>query len=153
MQLKQRIKNSLFLQIILIFLAAHLTIVAVGFTVHKYLAGTSHHRNMDKNMVYYGLMLIEEMGFPPDTVKARQISDSLDIAMCFSSEDFSWTTETQNRMVLPSSLRDFNGNGNIFIAFTEDGFFLQNKTPAGQYLMLLKTNICHFPLTPLDVAN
>lgn len=145
MHLKERFKDSIFLKIILIFMTAHLTIIAVGFMVHKYFKSSKDHRNMDKNMVYYGKLLMQRMGFPPDTLQAGRLADSLNISVRFTSPTVSWSNHPEMKLTLPSNFRDFDGKGTTFIAFNENGFYLQEKTKAGQYLLLFKTDIWQSP--------
>ena len=134
-------KHSIFLKIILIFLAAHLTIVAVGFVVHKYLNTHKQHRNMDKNMVYYGTLLMQQLGSPPDTVQAKKMADSLSIAVRFRSPAVEWSYPQQMNFTLPTNAHRFDGKKNIFIAYDGKGFYLLQKSAQSEYLLVFRTDI------------
>ncbi len=135
------LKHSIFLKIILIFLSAHLTIVAVGFVVHKYFNAHKQHRNMDKNMVFYGTLLMERLGTPPDTVQAKQLADSLNIAISYRSHTLQWHYPAALKLTLPANLHAFDGKKHIFIAYDEKGFYLLRNQADAQYLILFRTDI------------
>ncbi len=138
---KERINHSIFFKIIIIFLTAHLTIVAVGFMLHQYFNSTKSHRNMDKNMVYYGKLLIKQMGLPSDTLKAKKLADSLDIIVCFTKADFFWSNRLKTWPNFPPNVRDYGDKGNTIIASDENGFYLQKTTQTGRYLLVFKTDL------------
>jgi len=143
MQLKERIKHSLFLKIILIFLAAHLIIASVGFAVHKYFSSMPHHFRMDKNMTQYSSYLIKEMGFPPDTLLAKQLADSLYIGIKFSSPHLSWSSETKDFDFNADLLQWHNipGNKQFSIAYIPDALLVRDTTPQGVYILLFKSRV------------
>ena len=45
-----------------------------------------------KNAIYYTNYIIREIGTPPDTIKALEISQDLSLQIRFESPDFKWTT-------------------------------------------------------------
>ncbi len=141
MQIKERIRHSLFLKIILIFLAAHLTIAAVGYTMHKYFASQPHLQNMDKNMAQYSAYLINEIGVPPDTARAGALADSLHLAIKFTSQKINWASESIEFGDVAPQWQNVPGKKQYSIAFTQNGLLVKNETPQGIYLLLFKSKV------------
>ncbi len=141
MPIKEKIKNSLFLKIILIFLAAHLTIAAVGYSMHKYFASRPHHQNMDRNMAQYSAYLINRMGIPPDTSKAKELADSLHIAIRFTARKMNWASEPPDIEKGTLQWHTVTGKKQFSIAYVANGLFVQNTTPQGVYTLLFKSRV------------
>lgn len=94
MQWTERIRASLFLKIILLFLAAHITIGAVGFTIHKYFGLPHHQQSINQNMEHYSRYLAAEIGAPADTVTARTLSTTYHIRLRMRNDSLQWASDT-----------------------------------------------------------
>ncbi len=93
--------------------------------------------------------VIKDLGFPPDTVKARQISDELGINIRFQSHDFNYSTsENVPSLQELSSSEEFKNNFP-----NSDNFGMEYdhhpctifKSPKGVYILI--------PPTPQDFFN
>ena len=85
-------KKSIFLKLLLV-------VLITGIFVHL-LVGlffgmmfSSRTKNMvEKNLKSYADYIIKDIGIPPDTIKAREISDRLNIDIRYESKDNVWST-------------------------------------------------------------
>ncbi len=93
MKWTERVRASLFLKIILLFLAAHITIGAVGFMVHRYFGLPFHRPSINKNMEHYSRYLAAEIGAPPDTLKARSLCNAYHIRLRTTSDSMQWVSD------------------------------------------------------------
>ena len=97
MKWTERVRASLFLKIILLFLAAHITIGAVGFMVHRYFGVPFHRPSMNKRMEHYSRYLAAEIGSPPDTLKARSLCNAYHIRLRTASDSLHWVATLRYR--------------------------------------------------------
>ncbi len=89
----ERVRASLFLKIILLFLAAHITIGAVGYAVHRYFGVPHHQQSINKNMEHYSRYLASEIGVPADTLKARALCDTYQIRLRIADDSGQWVSD------------------------------------------------------------
>lgn len=87
-----KLKKSLFLKILALFVLAHFTIVAFSITTHKTLLRKARHPRISQYKIHYGYYLIKELGSPPDTLKAREIAASHGIQIRFENAQMQWTS-------------------------------------------------------------
>lgn len=89
--LVRKIQNSIFIKLVLILIATDvLTISLIHEFLEIYLS--QHLSPFQKNVIRYTNYLIQEIGTPPDTLKAREIAQELSIDIRFENSDFQWAT-------------------------------------------------------------
>ncbi len=135
MSMSERIKTSVFMKIILIFLGAHIIIGVAGFTVHRYFAVKHHQDSIIKNMVHYSRFLAEEIGLPADTARARQLSDDYHIQIKLKDATVHWQSES----LLPGFFMT-DSSKQIKSGLTGDHFYVEIVHSAGHYLFIYDTN-------------
>jgi len=141
MNQKKRMKSSIFVKIILVFLSAHLTIALVGYSVHKYHRYQYHTQVITKNLIHYSQFLSAEIGSPPDTVRARSISKKYPVQIRLSSPGLNWRSAVN---LPPFSL---NAAGKTDITeqlksgMRDDRFFVEIARPDIHLLFIYNTDI------------
>ncbi len=93
MKWTERVRASLFLKLILLFLAAHIAIGAVGYTVHRYFGLPHHQKSINKNMEHYSRYLATEIGTPTDTLKARTLCSTYQIRLRTADDSLEWVSD------------------------------------------------------------
>jgi signal transduction histidine kinase len=86
----QKIRTSLFLRLILIFMVAGLLLLLtlghiIGDSFSKHVRSTF----MD-HISHYSDYIIRDVGTPPDTAKARQITQSINTELAITGREFQW---------------------------------------------------------------
>ena len=94
MKWTERVRASLFLKIILLFLAAHITIGAVGYAVHRYFGLPHHQKSINKNMEHYSRYLAKEIGTPVDTLRAPTLCSTYRIHLRMNVDSLQWASDT-----------------------------------------------------------
>lgn len=135
MSLSDRIKTSVFLKIILVFLGAHIIIGIAGFTVHKYLGVRHHQDSIIKNMIHYSRFLSDEIGVPADTSRARQLSRNYHIQIKVKGAHLLW----QSASSLPSFFIT-DSSEKIKSGLYGDHFYVEIVNTGGHYLFIYDTN-------------
>lgn len=101
-KLIKKIKGSIFFKLILVLIITDiLTILLVGWLFEIYL--WQHYIPFEKNTIRYANYLIKEIGNPPDTLKARKISQDVSIEIRIENSNLAWATD--NDLL---SIKDFD---------------------------------------------
>ncbi len=135
MNLSERVKTSVFLKIILVFLGAHIILGITGFTVHKYFGARHHQDSIIKNMLHYSRFLASEIGVPADTSRARELSRDYHIQIKVQDADLLWQSESQ----LPAFFIT-DSVEQIKSGLSGDHFYVEIVQPGGHYLFIYDTN-------------
>lgn len=106
-RLLKKVKGSIFIKLILVLIITDiLTILLVGQLFEIYL--WQHYSPFEKNTIRYANYLIQEIGNPPDTLKARKISQELSIDIRIENSTLRWATDTDLL-----SLEDFDQTATV----------------------------------------
>ncbi|MFA5806350.1 MAG: HAMP domain-containing sensor histidine kinase [Melioribacteraceae bacterium] len=98
----KKIQSSIFTKLILVLIIVDIITIMIVIKLGEIYIG-QHFAVFEKNIIRYTNYLMREIGTPPDTVKAGEISQELSVKIRFESPDFKWSTHDN---VL--SFKDFN---------------------------------------------
>lgn len=84
--------HSLFFRLVLLFLGAFLLIAALEMLVHIRLFEQRHFPAIQRNTTNYCTFIADQIGAPPDTTIARQLSRELEINVHISGPDLEWSS-------------------------------------------------------------
>lgn len=117
LNLIRKIKNSLFVKIILIFIAAYFILLFMTMEGFHLVIKNSKFPGMQRNNVNYAYYLINEIGTPPDTTIAKNLAKQKKIEI--SIETPAYRFKSYNKMVDAESLEipTFEDNKDIKIGF------------------------------------
>src|SRR5688572_2227354 len=88
-----KVKGALFLKILLVFVGAFAA-VSVYFMLTFWLFDWQRERaSVQTTAVNYARYVLEDIGSPPDTLAARQVSDRLGVAMRIEGPGVSWASQ------------------------------------------------------------
>ncbi len=95
-QTKSFRQRSIFVKLLLIFLATGLAIFIVirGFFFIGVDRNQGFKADLFKNLSKYSMQLVHEIGSPPDEQLARALSDELGIQFLVNSSEGTWTTDS-----------------------------------------------------------
>lgn len=115
----KKIKGSIFIKLILILIISDiLTNLLVGGLFKFFVL--QHYSPFEKNTIRYANYIIQEIGTPPDTLKARKISQELSIDIRIENSGFQWTTNNSLQFIKDFDRATANPNKPV-IAELDDG--------------------------------
>ena len=93
--------------------------------------------------------IVKDLGFPPDTLKAKKLSDELNINIRFQSHSFNWTTSDYVPMleelaVTNAFKENFPYRESFMMQYEKKPYYVA-KSPQGVYIIA--------PLSPQDFFN
>jgi len=91
-KLHERIRASLFIKILLLFIVAFVAIVGVSSFLHFYLILEQRFPAIQRNSLNYCSLVADKIGTPPDTVLAAALADSLKINIRIQSAEYHWAS-------------------------------------------------------------
>src|SRR5437667_1115501 len=142
-------KNSLFVKLIIIVIFFG---VLLNISIWAFFRLSMDVRPKKIVPVYIAKMndyLVKDLGFPPDTLKAKKLSEELNINIRFQSHQFDWTTSDYiPRLEELSSSDEFKDKfpyKESFMMLYEKRPYYVAKSPQGVYIIA--------PLSPQDFFN
>ncbi|MGD9900129.1 MAG: sensor histidine kinase [Calditrichaceae bacterium] len=136
--LAQKIRSSLFLKLLVIFLAAHLIITFVSITTHEQLFQQTRFHKIKQNSINYARFLIRETGSPPDTLLAGRITKKYGINMMIETPDYKWSSLDELLSFDTTKILPFEGNENVRAGF-QKGIHIYIKNGNASYLVLMES--------------
>ncbi|MCA9733167.1 MAG: HAMP domain-containing histidine kinase [Deferribacteres bacterium] len=91
-----KVKRSLFLKLILLFISAYSLMILVQHAFFEFQFSAQHFKQVQRNSINYASYILDTIGVPPDTSIARQLAQKLRIAIHISGpEGFEFSTEAK----------------------------------------------------------
>lgn len=129
--------RSIFFKLVLVFVVTALIMAAAVSAIVRYVVDESPYRELiGKNMAQYSLYIIDEIGIPPDTLKAQQFADRFGVAMRVKSTTVAWLSKPPPPDRLPKALHSVPGFPNVQAARFRGQIFLRVKHPQTEYLFV-----------------
>jgi len=128
----QKIKQSLFLKIVLIFFAAYLVFTGAQTAIHRYVFRAKHFSQVQRNMVNYADHIIEELGTPPDTLLAKNIAQKLGVDIGITASELNWKSKSTMRSFNELDIPWFDEKNNVRAGF-DRGFWVYVKKSDVEY--------------------
>jgi signal transduction histidine kinase len=128
-----KIKSSIFTKLLLVIIMTGIIVIAL---IGGFLKYYTHKMKppFQKNAIYYTNYIIREIGTPPDTIKALEISQDLSLQIRFESPDFKWTTNEKLISFKNFDKKNSYENENIKIDFDEGVYYLTLQQDSWRYL-------------------
>jgi signal transduction histidine kinase len=129
-----KILNSVFLKLLLLIIITGICInlLVGGFFMYLYM-GSTKNTPFRKNVVQYINYLIQDLGSPPDSQRAREISQQLAIEISYESPDLSWSTSEKLPTNPAMRLKVFNEDPLVQIGRYQGKSFLIIQRGPGRF--------------------
>ncbi len=88
-----KLRRSLFLKILLVFIASYVIIILIPVFSHKIIYQAPRFSRVPGVFVGYSHYIVKNLGVPPDTVRARAFADSAKIQIRFADNNFNWASQ------------------------------------------------------------
>jgi signal transduction histidine kinase len=140
----KKVSKSIFIKLIFIIVLYGVLInIAVALFVN-FSKEFKPKKNIHKIFIKLDDYILKDLGVPPDTVKAKIISDELGVNIRFRYKDFNWTTSNEIPPIEELSKDDefsehFPGN-EPFTMHYKDKTFGVSKIPDGVFVLSYITN-------------
>jgi signal transduction histidine kinase len=137
----KKFKLSIFFKLIII---VFITLAALDFSVLyvlRYASDTKPRRIFPHYVRRLERLLVSDIGYPPDTLKAKDIAQDLDMNIRFQSHDFNWTTSpdvpTIEELATEDDFKERFPNREQFGVTYKDRPYSIVKNPKGIYILQL----------------
>ena len=129
----KKIQSSIFTKLLLVIVITGIVVIVIFASFLNYYTHQLYP-SLKKNSIHYINYLIQEIGTPPDTIKALEISQNLSLQIRFESPDLNWTT---NEKLL--SFKNFNEHAgaddeHIKTDFDEGIYYMMLTQDSGRFL-------------------
>lgn len=84
--------HSIFVKLIFILLCIGLMVLIAVSLFYKSIMGDRFETIAQKNINNYARYIVDDIGIPPDTIKAKTIAKQLSINIRYENAEFSWST-------------------------------------------------------------
>lgn len=132
----KKIRSSIFIKLVMIIIAANIiaiiTVVELfEIYIDKQLISFNH------NVTRYADYLVNEIGTPPDTLKARKISNELSVKIFYEDKTFKWSSHTDILSSQEYNLFYKKGEEGLHIEKISHGIWMSlHTTSTGRYLFV-----------------
>jgi len=87
-----RVRSSLFLKILLVFLGAFTSIIVYASVSYWYFDWERQRLSVQTTAINYAQFILEELGHPPDSSRAREVSEQLEIGVRIEGPGVDWAS-------------------------------------------------------------
>lgn len=137
---RHKLRNSLFLQILLIFIISLFLANSVSMLSHRFFFRRKHFPKIQQNSINYSRFIINALGSPPDTIRAGILADSLGIQFRFESQGISWSSHPDLIAFDSEDLRQFSSSHFIHSGFSKKGLCVDIVNADGRFLFILESS-------------
>jgi signal transduction histidine kinase len=89
---RQKFHHSIFIKMLFIFLFIGFIVLIAVTIFYKSLTGDRFEQITQRNIENYARYLVDDIGIPPDTIRAREIARQFFFDIRFESTTFTWST-------------------------------------------------------------
>ncbi len=136
-----KVRYSIFFKLIIIVI---ITLAALDFSVLyvlRFASDTKPRKIFPHYVRRLEKLLVNDIGYPPDTLKARDVAEDLDMNIRFQSHDFNWATSpdvpTLEELATESDFKEKFPNRDQFGITYNDRPYSIVKNPKGIYILQL----------------
>lgn len=130
------VRSSLSVKVLLIILLSHLLISYASITTHHRIFRSQRLGKAMENSVNFCRYIMDDIGSPPDTVRAGDLARDLDISIGIETGDFSWSSPPDMARMDSAKLSQF---GSPEVRFGIDrGFQVEIRENGARYRFLLR---------------
>jgi len=130
-------KNSLFAKIIIVFFGLFILLAGLQMLSHQYFFKQRHFPKMQRNSSNYCSYLIEEMGFPPDTIAAEKIAENTQLGIRIEGRDIKWASQADLAEFKDIDIPAYGESGNIRAGF-DRGLYVDIHKNGYRYLFVME---------------
>ncbi len=132
----KKVRNSLFVKLIIVFVAAYAFLMFVSFSSHEFLLKKAGFPTIQRHVVNYSRYLVDDIGTPPDTVKARSVAAENDILIKIEGQEFNWQNTRDGLLGFDElDIPEFEDSKNIRAGF-DRGLYVDMRK--GDYRFLFR---------------
>ncbi len=137
--LREKLRRSLFLKILAVFLVANAAIIAVATSADDLLMRRGHFDHARRNKVNWSRFLVSHLGVPPDTARAQELADNLGIQIRFESAELTWVSHPGMIAFGELAIPPYRDDPNVRAGWQEGvGLCVDLAEPGGRYLFVLR---------------
>jgi signal transduction histidine kinase len=134
----KNLRSRLFLKILLVFsLALFITIIGLGIA-QRYFFHPKRFPIMQKHMVSHAQYIINDLGTPPDTNKARELVKNLWFNIQFETPTQQWSSNKIPIDIQKLNLPVYDPDKKIYAGFSEHGFCVVIIRQNIRYLLIMR---------------
>ncbi len=137
---KRKLRLSLFIKIILIFIIFYLILVNIHMYTHKRLLKATRMQELHQDNINLCNYIIQDIGSPPDTLKAKLLAERMDIDILIETDSWIWTTQEKLKQFNQSTLPRFKNSSTTRAGFA-DGFRVDIKKNEIRYHFTMRTRL------------
>lgn len=120
----QKIQQSLFTKIILIFLVSYIFFSVSQMGFHRFMFKNVQLVQMPRNAANFANYIIEDIGSPPDTTIARKMAKTMKLGIRIEGENVNWVSDYGIPDFADIKIPQFENNKNIRAGF-QKGLFVE----------------------------
>ncbi|NOG43940.1 MAG: HAMP domain-containing histidine kinase [Calditrichaeota bacterium] len=133
----QKIQRSLFIKIVLTFLASYIVFTASQALLFRYLFKSAHFIQIQQNSSNYANYIVNEIGTPPDTLIAKRVALKNGIGIRIEGPDLNWKSTNDMREFDEINISEFDKEKNIRVGF-DKGLFVDIEINDIHYLFAME---------------
>ncbi len=130
------VQRSIYLKLLLIIIAAHLVLIYASVYTHKAVFKSTRYRKAMENSVNLCRYVVEDIGAPADTARARELAEELNISIRIQTDGFTWENPAGMRKIDSERLSQYV-DPEVRAGFNE-GFEVEIKRGGVTYQLLLQ---------------
>jgi len=89
---KHKHRHSIFLKLLIIFSLTGVSVICLVMTFHHFLLQPEGRGYLQQNISQYVNYIIEDVGVPPDKIKAQKLASELSLEIGYEGPDMKWST-------------------------------------------------------------
>ncbi|MFO7890753.1 MAG: HAMP domain-containing sensor histidine kinase [bacterium] len=134
------IRLSLFIKIILIFIIFYIVLVNIHMYTHKRLVKATRIQELQQDNINLCNYIIQDIGSPPDTLKARLLAERMDIEILIETDSLIWTTQEKIKQFDETTLPQFKNSSTTRAGFANGVRVDINKNDI-RYHFIMRTRL------------
>lgn len=136
-----KLRNSLFLKILLVFILGYAAIGIFSIITHETLLRNARFPKIQRNGVNYSNYIIKDLGNPPDTLAAKRLTDELNIQIRFKNDALEWKSHPETPEFTALDLPVYDAGAQIRAGFQDQkGLFIDRQQDGWRYLIVLQSD-------------
>ena len=136
-KVKRLLSSSLFLKILAIFIAGHLIFSFSMMYFRDYMFENHHVNRIYETAYNYSNLIIDKIGTPPDTLKASQLAQELDVVIRIKNDTLRWTSDPSAPHYRSLNLQRYHKAHHTAIGF-QNGLHVKTERDKTKYVISIE---------------
>jgi signal transduction histidine kinase len=139
--IREKLRSSLFLKIMLVFILANIAIITVATSLDEILMRRGRFHRARGTKVNYSRYIMNDLGIPPDTLRAKNLADNLGIQIRFESDSLRWVSHEDMIAFSELDIPPHPGTSHMRAGWQKGvGLCVDIREDYGRYLFVLKSD-------------